>query len=79
MKGQRPISGVVVEDRSVRNTGVIQGNVSTGDTTSMRGNEPAEPSPRPAARTSSFRDPRIIAAVIAAAAALGAAIIGLFK
>lgn len=61
-----------IEDRSVTNSGIIRGNVTTGDTA-----RPAAATPP--AETEKMRllsTPRVVAALIAGAAAIVAAIIG---
>jgi len=64
-----------IEDRSVTNSGIINGTVTTGDTARPA----AMKLPAKTAKTRVLITPHVIAALIAGAAAIVAAIIGIMK
>jgi hypothetical protein len=64
-----------IEDRSVTNSGIIHGAITTGDSARPAAMKP----PAETVKTRVLSTPQVIAALIAGAAAIVAAIIGFMK
>jgi hypothetical protein len=64
-----------IEDRSVTNSGIIRGNVMTGDAGGAAGVTPQTET----TKTRPWGTPQVVAALIAGAAAIVAAVIGFLK
>jgi hypothetical protein len=64
-----------IEDRSVTNSGIIHGNITTGDSAPPGEMKP----PVETVKTRALSTPQVIAALIAGVAAVVAAIIGFMK